>query len=41
MDHIILSGGGDQDNIENLYLLCAHCYRVKGYRPQEYLVAGL
>ena len=28
-------------NIENLQLLCAHCNRVKGDRPQEYLVAKL
>ena len=26
-----------QDNIENLQLLSAHCNRVKGDRPQEYL----
>ena len=42
VDHIILrGGGGGQDNIENLQLLCAHCNRVKGDRPQEYLVARL
>ena len=32
---------GGQDNIENLQLLCAHCNRVKGNRPQEYLMARL
>ena len=26
---------------DNLQLLCAHCNRVKGDRPQEYLVARL
>ena len=41
MDHIIRLRAGGQDNIENLQLLCAHCNRVKGHRPQEYLVARL
>ena len=41
VDHIIPIGGNGQDNIENLQLLCAHCNRVKGNRPQEYLVARL
>ena len=41
VDHIIPRGGGGQDNIENLQLLYAHCNRVKGDRPQEYLVATL
>ena len=42
-DHVIPQRAGSQDNIENLQLLCAHCNRVKGDRPQEYLdgkVAG-
>ena len=26
---------------DNLQLLCAHCNRVKGDRPQEYLIARL
>ena len=38
VDHII-PRGGDQDNIENLQLLCADCNRVKDDRPQEYLVS--
>ena len=41
VDHIIPRGGGGQDNIENPQLLCAHRNRVKGDRPQEYLVARL
>ena len=41
IDHIIPRGGGGQDNIENLQLLCAHCNRVQGDRPQEYLIARL
>ena len=40
VDHIIPRGGG-QDNIENLQQLCAHCNRVKGNCPQEYLVTRL
>ena len=40
VDRIIPRGGG-QDNIENLQLLCVHCNRVKGDRPQGYLVARL
>ncbi|MCE2500919.1 MAG: HNH endonuclease [Dehalococcoidia bacterium] len=27
--------GGGTDHLENLQLLCAHCNRVKGDRPQE------
>ena len=27
--------------VDNLQLLCAHCNRVKGDRPQEYLAARL
>ena len=41
VDYIIAQRAGGQDNIENLQLLCAHCNRVKGDRPQEYLVARL
>ena len=41
VDYIIPRGAGGQDNIENLKLLCAHCNREKGGRPQEYSVARL
>ena len=41
VDHVIPQRAGGQDNIENLQLLCAHCNRVKGDRPQEYLVSRL
>jgi len=29
------------DNPDNLQLLCSSCNRIKGDRPQEYLVARL
>ena len=41
MGHVIPQRAGVQDNIEDLQLLCAHCNRVKGDRPQECLVAKL
>ena len=41
VDHVIPQRAGGQGNIENPQLLCAHCNRVKGDRPQEYLVAKL
>ena len=41
VDHVISRHVGGQENIENLQLLCAHCNRVKGDRPQEYSVARL
>ncbi|MDE2787261.1 MAG: DNA methyltransferase [Chloroflexota bacterium] len=41
IDHVIPQSAGGTDHVENLQLLCAHCNRVKGDRPQEYLVARL
>ncbi len=37
VDHIVPRSHGGGDHLENLQLLCAHCNRVKGDRPQEYL----
>lgn len=34
-------GAGGTDHIGNLQLLCGSCNRIKGDRPQEYLVARL
>ena len=41
IDHVIPRSRGGGDNMENLQLLCGHCNRVKGDRPQEYLIAEL
>ena len=41
VDHVIPQASGGTDHLENLQLLCGHCNRVKGDRPQEYLVARL
>ena len=41
VDHVIPQSRGGTDHFENLQLLCSHCNRLKGDRPQEYLAAKL
>ena len=41
VDHIISQSRGGMDHLENLQLLCPSCNRIKGDRPQEYLMARL
>ena len=41
VDHVVAQARGGTDHLENLQLLCPHCNRVKGDRPQEYLLAEL
>ncbi len=41
VDHIVPQSRGGTDHPENLQLLCGSCNRIKGNRPQEYLVARL
>ena len=41
VDHVVPQSRGGTDHADNLQLLCSHCNRVKGNRPQEYLIARL
>ena len=41
VDHVIAQARGGTDHLDNLQLLCPHCNRIKGDRPQEYLLSQL
>lgn len=41
VDHVVPRARGGTDHLANLQLLCPHCNRIKGDRPQEYLMAEL
>ncbi len=41
VDHVVPRSRGGTDHLDNLQLLCGHCNRTKGDRPQEYLIARL
>ena len=41
VDHRVPRSRGGTDHLDNLQLLCSSCNRIKGDRPQEYLVARL
>ena len=41
VDHMVPRSRGGSDHMENLQLLCPSCNRIKGDRPQEYLIAQL
>ena len=41
VDHVVPRSRGGSDHLENLQLLCPSCNRIKGDRPQEYLITQL
>ncbi len=41
VDHVVPQSKGGTDHLDNLQLLCGSCNRIKGDRPQEYLVSKL
>ena len=41
VDHLVPRSRGGTDHLPNLQLLCSSCNRIKGDRPQEYLMARL
>ena len=41
VDHVVPQSKGGTDHLDNLQLLCGHCNKIKGDRPQEYLIARL
>ena len=41
VDHVVPRSRGGSDKLEYLQLLCSQCIRMKGDRPQEYLLAQL
>ena len=41
VDHVVPKSKGGTDHLGNLQLLCGHCNKIKGDKPQEHLIAQL
>ena len=41
VDHMVPQSKGGTGHLDNLQLLCGSCNKIKGNRPQEYLIAQL
>ena len=41
VDHVVPKSKGGTDHLDNLQLLCGHCNKIKGDKPQEHLIAQL
>ena len=41
VDHVVPKSKGGTDHLGNLQLLCGHCNKIKGTKPQEHLIAQL